>query len=274
MKNFNMKRVTYTYLLALILLFSFSKTIAQFSVIGNPIKIGNLQVAQYDFRKIPWVDANNSCINLGDGWRLPTIEELKILYQNRESIGNFKWDSYWSSTKGNVVIAWRLNFGDGMVYDRDNTDNTACVRAVKTLPKQTEKGKVVDKSGPNDLANKLLNGSGNAKNNNFIPSETSNSTRKYCISNSVGKYEISLLEGGSNKAYFKLYNGSGALQKTMQGNWVLRDEGVYGSAYKLTISWTGPNAGMADLKFNCQYDGSGLLQALFDPQGRTWNSCN
>jgi hypothetical protein len=101
-----------------------------------------------------------------------------------------------------------------------------------------------------------------------------NLTRKYCISNNVGKYEISLLEGESNKAYFKLYNGSGALQKTMQGNWVLRDEGVYGTAYKLTISWTGPNAGMADLKFNCQYDGAGLLKALVDPQGRTWNSCN
>ena len=102
-------------------------------IIGTPIRIGNLEIAQNDFRKIPWIDANNSCINLGDGWRLPTIQELKILYQNRESIGNFKWDSYWSSTKGNVVIAWRLNFGDGMIYDRDNTDNTACVRAVRSF---------------------------------------------------------------------------------------------------------------------------------------------
>jgi hypothetical protein len=126
-----MKRFSYTCILALILLFSFSKTNAQSSIIGNPIKIGNIEVAQYDFRKIPWVDANNSCMSLGDGWRLPTIDELKILYQNRERIGNFKWDSYWSSTKGNIVIAWRLNFGDGMVYDRDNTDNTACVRAVR-----------------------------------------------------------------------------------------------------------------------------------------------
>ena len=128
-----MKRVTYTLLLSLITLLFFGKTNAQSNIIGNPIKIGNLQVAQFDFRKISWNDANNACVNLGDGWRLPTIDELKILYKNRESIGNFKWDSYWSSTKGNVVIAWRLNFGDGMVYDRDNTDNTACVRAVRTV---------------------------------------------------------------------------------------------------------------------------------------------
>ena len=128
-----MKRVTYTLLLSLISLLFLGKTNAQSSIIGNPIRLGNIEVAQYDFRKIRWVDANNSCINIGDGWRLPTIDELKILYKNRESIGNFKWDSYWSSTKGNVVIAWRLNFGDGMVYDRDNTDNTACVRAVRTV---------------------------------------------------------------------------------------------------------------------------------------------
>lgn len=269
-----MKRVTYTCLFALILLFSFYKNIAQSNVIGNPIKIGNLQVAQFDFRKIPWVDANKSCINLGIGWRLPTIEELKILYRNRESIGNFKRDSYWSSTRGNQVVAWRLNFDDGMIYDRDNSDNTAYVRAVKISGNQNEKGKIVGKSGPNDLDNKLLISSENPKNNSSSSSETSNSTRKYCVTNYAGKYEISLLEGGSNKAYFKLYNASGALQKTMQGNWMLRDEGVYGSAYKLTISWTGPNAGMTDLKFNCQYDGAGLLQALLDPQGRIWNSCN
>jgi len=110
-----------------------SKSNMKDDIIGKSIKIGNLEIAQNDFRKIPWIDANNSCINLGDGWRLPTIQELKILYQNRESIGNFKWDSYWSSTKGNVVIAWRLNFGDGMIYDRDNTDNTACVRAVRSF---------------------------------------------------------------------------------------------------------------------------------------------
>jgi hypothetical protein len=136
-----MKRFSYTCIFALILFFSFSKSSAQSNIIGNPIKIGNIEVAQYDFRKIPWVDANNSCINLGDGWRLPTIDELKILYQNREIIGNFKWDSYWSSTKGNIVIAWRLNFGDGMVYDRDNTDNTACVRAVKTISNKVENSK-------------------------------------------------------------------------------------------------------------------------------------
>jgi hypothetical protein len=127
-----MKRVFYTCLLALVSLLFFGKTNAQSNIIGNPIKIGNLQVTQFDFRKISWNDGNNACVNLGDGWRLPTIEELKTLYQNRETIGNFKDDSYWSSTKGNVVIAWRLNFDDGMIYDRDNTDNSAYVRAVRS----------------------------------------------------------------------------------------------------------------------------------------------
>ena len=164
-------RFSYACILALILLFSFSKTNAQSSIIGNPIKIGNIEVAQYDFRKIPWIDANNSCMSLGDGWRLPTIDELKILYQNRESIGNFKWDSYWSSTKGNIVIAWRLNFGDGMAYDRDNTDNTACVRAVRNSIINTTKQ------------------AGNASNSSGLDSNFQKTTTEGLLNTVVVKYD-------------------------------------------------------------------------------------
>ena len=152
-------------ILLIVILFFCGSAIAQTNVIGNPIKIGNIEVAQYDFRKIPWNDANNSCKNLGDGWRLPTKEELNILYQNKEKIGNFKWDSYWSSTKGNVVVAWRLNFGDGMIYDRDNTDNTACVRAVRNSKNNIESTANLDqkieissnKFNSNSIASQAIN---------------------------------------------------------------------------------------------------------------------
>ena len=66
----------------------------------------------------------------------------------------------------------------------------------------------------------------------------------------------------------------GDLQKTMQGVWVIKDEGVYGPAYILTISWTGLNSNMPSLKFVCQYDGNGGLQGIIDSQNRTWNQCN
>jgi hypothetical protein len=185
-----MKRVSFSSLLVLILLFFFSKTDAQSNIIGNPIKIGNIEVAQYDFRKISWVDANNSCINLGDGWRLPSIEELKTLYQNREVLGNFKLDSYWSSTKGNVVIAWRLNFDDGMVYDKDNTDNTACVRAVR----------FVSSNSTNAVAN-----------NNYIP-VSDLSRNSFIGSNSVElnkqEFEKLLAKYNSTTSYNSTFSGN------------------------------------------------------------------
>jgi hypothetical protein len=98
-------------------------------------------------------------------------------------------------------------------------------------------------------------------------------TKKYCVENYKGKYEISLSDDGSHKAYFNLYSNSGSLVKMTQGEWSLRDEGVYGAAYILTFTFTGANSNLPAMKFTCQYDGSGNLQALIDNQDRTWNRC-
>ncbi len=97
--------------------------------------------------------------------------------------------------------------------------------------------------------------------------------KKYCYTTYAGTYKISLYEDGSKKAIYQLFNTAGVLQKTMQGEWILRDEGIYGPAYMLTLTWTGVNAGMADLKFVAQYDGAGNLQGIIDSQNRTWNYC-
>ncbi len=99
-------------------------------------------------------------------------------------------------------------------------------------------------------------------------------SKKYCYTTSSGKYEITLEQGGDNKTYYKLYNGSGELVKTMQGYWEIRDEGVYGSLYVLTIRWSGLNADLPNLKFTCQYNASGQLQQLIDSQKRNWYPCN
>ena len=51
------------------------------SIIGKPIKIGKLEVAQNDFPKTMfWNDAVKACTDLGKGWRLPTKDELNLLY--------------------------------------------------------------------------------------------------------------------------------------------------------------------------------------------------
>ena len=51
------------------------------SIIGKPIKIGKLEVAQNDFPKTMfWNDTVKACTDLGKGWRLPTKDELNLLY--------------------------------------------------------------------------------------------------------------------------------------------------------------------------------------------------
>ena len=50
-----------------------------------------------------WEDAIADCskLNLGgyNDWRLPNIEELKVLYANRDIVGGFSNKYYWSSTE-------------------------------------------------------------------------------------------------------------------------------------------------------------------------------
>ena len=81
-----------------------------------------------------------------DDWRLPTLEELKTMYNNRNIIGGFKQDIYWSSTKNkddpNFDIensAWRegyigIDFSNGEInYSNPYAEFTNRVRAVRNI---------------------------------------------------------------------------------------------------------------------------------------------
>lgn len=103
------------------------------NIIGKPIKLGNGEVAQFDFPKeMRWGDANKECENLGRGWRLPTKEELVILYQNKDKIGGFADVTYWSSTEYADFNAWYQDIGNGSQYF-GNMSNAYYVRAVRTF---------------------------------------------------------------------------------------------------------------------------------------------
>lgn len=62
-------------------------------------------------------DGNTSCTGIKeeichDDWYLPSIDELSILYNMKESIGNFSLDPYWSSTeydKNDAIIKFFHN---------------------------------------------------------------------------------------------------------------------------------------------------------------------
>ena len=104
----------------------------QTSVIGIPIKIGNLEVAQYDFpNKMNLGDAKIACAALAEGWRLPTRSELDTLYQNRVAIGGFSGNYYWSSMESGKNSTWILSIvnGNEVGSDKDDMNYVRVIRA-------------------------------------------------------------------------------------------------------------------------------------------------
>ena len=86
-------------------------------IIGKPVKIGTLLVAQNDFPKqMNWENAKLACEALGRGWRLPSKDELNILYQNKDKIGGFTYHGRWCSTEKDNRFAWRQGFLKGNQY--------------------------------------------------------------------------------------------------------------------------------------------------------------
>ena len=105
-------------------------------IIGKPIKIGSLLVAEYDLEgKMNWYKARIMSSNLGSGWRLPTKNELNIIYTNKEKVRNLTGQDYWSSTesKDSDCCAWWQTFDDGNQWVGYNKSYDHCVRAVKSI---------------------------------------------------------------------------------------------------------------------------------------------
>jgi hypothetical protein len=50
-----------------------------------------------------WTTAKSSCEALGSSWSLPTMEQLRILYQKKSEIGGFKDQAYWSLESGKYI---------------------------------------------------------------------------------------------------------------------------------------------------------------------------
>jgi hypothetical protein len=98
----------------------------------HPIRIGKLDVARQDLpKKMNWHEAKKACTELGKGWSLPTKEQLRFLYQNRQEIGGFISSYYWSSTETSEKSAWRHNFSVGMSGFIADKTNEYYVRAVR-----------------------------------------------------------------------------------------------------------------------------------------------
>ena len=96
------------------------------------MKLGELEVITEDLGKMKWEGAKNACGDLMDGWRLPTKDELNILYENKEKIGGITNGYYWSSTEYDNRSAWGQSFANGY-QNRPNLYKYGNVRAVRTI---------------------------------------------------------------------------------------------------------------------------------------------
>ena len=100
----------------------------------STIKIGNLEVMTKDLEEMEWEDAKKACADLGDGWRLPTKDELNMLYQNKDKIGGFVGWNYWTSSLKSDFYPWTQDFDNGNQSDTPNdTYGYSGVRAVRTF---------------------------------------------------------------------------------------------------------------------------------------------
>jgi hypothetical protein len=94
-----------------------------------------LEVMTKDLGEMNWYNAIKACDTLGDGWRLPSKDELLKIYKFKEKIGIFEKSLYWSSTPfgdGYPKFAWYVSFTSGGV-ESSNKDYAWYVRAVRTI---------------------------------------------------------------------------------------------------------------------------------------------
>ena len=83
-------------------------------------------------KKMTWQEAMDYAEKLGDGWRLPTKEELQAYAPQLRELNCKGW--FWSAStvSDNTNFAWYVNLANGTTYGFYGTKNDAysvvCVR--------------------------------------------------------------------------------------------------------------------------------------------------
>ena len=89
--------------------------LSQKDFIGKPIRFTYVEVAQNDYPKeLTYNEAIKITKSVGNGWRLPTKEELLKMYEKKDFIKGFEWGAYYLTDEvygKNLVYA--VEFADG-----------------------------------------------------------------------------------------------------------------------------------------------------------------
>lgn len=89
----------------------------------------NFEIHPDELGKMTWDEAVEKVKELGDGWRLPNITELQLIWDS-EHKDLFKKEWYWSSSEIYSYYAWGFGFGNGDA-SYDGKGITLYVRAVR-----------------------------------------------------------------------------------------------------------------------------------------------
>ena len=80
-------------------------------------------------KRLTWYDAQDYVKTLGNGWRLPFLNELDLMYQNENNLNS---QGYWSSTEFDIDHAWIQYFATGN-HSNLNKNGYYYIRAIRDL---------------------------------------------------------------------------------------------------------------------------------------------
>ena len=108
------------------------------TIIGAPQIIDAIEIAENNFPNyMNWMQACKACESLGDGWRLPTKEEM-LAIQNKGCL-EYSKDRYWTCTFGDLPETMKSLLhipnlpNDVMWRDTFTNERYLYVRAVRSI---------------------------------------------------------------------------------------------------------------------------------------------
>lgn len=75
--------------------------------------VENLEIFSEEIPKVTWYEVFEINLNLKDGWKIPNIKELELLFKSRAVNNIFKSTYYWSIDDGNDNHAWAMSINNG-----------------------------------------------------------------------------------------------------------------------------------------------------------------
>jgi hypothetical protein len=83
-------------------------------------------------KEMDWDAANKAAKGYGSGWHLPSKDELNKLYKQKDVVGGFAYNNYWSSTDYDNYYACYQYFDNGSLYTYPKLQRFG-VRAVRAF---------------------------------------------------------------------------------------------------------------------------------------------